>query len=371
MYTYGLGVTKNNERAYTLLRLSAFNQKSGGNFQAGSHLARIFLMNSDTEYYDKELGLKILHALSDEGDVKCQIYLGGYYVLESEKTPGNEELMLEGQKHFQRAATQHNHPGAHLVLYKIAQGSMGEDSNMIAKSLDGLVYSAETQHLHQEHAAMELAFYFKKSQQPNWETQYTKYLKIAANLGNLDALYFLGKAKMLGIGDAANYQEAKDLLIRAQKGGHKRANILIRDIEKRIEEHANLDNFIVPDNWIDKFLAIQSYSSADSYSFSAHGTGATSYSDEFTVQRDSDGFLSSKGTRYQKSGNQIIGSDGTHFSIGKDTIQNLSTGTLYRYSESSDSITGTNGTKYNFRGNNIYGTDGTVCTGFGKFVSCY
>ena len=363
MYEFGLGVPSDRDSAFSMFRAAAFNPKSGGHNKAGEYLARGYLMDNQSKYYDEALGVRILRALSELGEVKSQLYMGGYLITLSETSDGKDKLMREAEMHFQRAVDQHNDPGAHFMIYILQKDRFDNEQNLINGAVSGLIYAANNAHDHQANAAMELAFYYQKHAVKNWENKYFDALQIAAELDDSQAHFLIGKSKMLGLAGEADYLLAKKSLDKAVKLGHTKAATLLRDVENRITAEAKLDSFQTPTNWIDGFLAIQSGSTGGSRYFS----GSTQ--DEFL--ESSSEFLSSGGTSFRQSGRIIRGSDGSTFAVNGNTIQNLSTGTSYRYSGSGRSLMGTNGVKYNFRGNKIYGTDGSMCTSIGKQINCF
>ena len=372
MYHFGEGVEMDRDFAFTLFQAAAFNPRTDGHNKAGEFLARSYLMDKASKHYDKEFGLKILRALSDLGEVESQLYMGGFLILEAEEQQMSKDLLLEeSYMHFNRAAEQHSHAGAHHMVFLLQKERYGIKSKEAISAIGNLKIAAANQHTYQADAAIELAFYFRNSDEPNWEIQYVRWLKVAADLKKPEALYFLGKAEMLGLVGEQNYQQAKLLLTEAKKLGHAQSSRLLSDLEKRVLAEQKLDAFKVPSNWIDSFLAIQAFAGRDTYGSSVSGGANASYSSGYSFNKSDGELFSSSGLSFRRSGRMIVGSDGSQFSVNGNKIQNLGTGTTYRYSPSSNSLMGTNGVKYNFRGRNIYGTDGSVCTSLGQSVTCY
>lgn len=361
MYHFGLGVSEDQDKAFILFEKSAFNRSSGGHNGAGEMLARSFLMNEKSRHYDPEFGLRILAALSDLGTLGAQLYLGGYLVAKDSEEVGETSALVEAEMHFQRAATQHNDPGAHLMLYMFKKEKFENEPHLIDEAEKSLIIAANNPHQHQANASLELAFFYKGQAGDGWQKKYFQYIEQSSDLDNVTAMFLLGKAKMLGIDEEPNYPLARSLLEKASQRGHKRAGILLRDLKKKMIAEAKLDSYEAPTNWINSFLAIQSYSAAS-------GSSAQT---EQVFKEAGDELFSSGGTSYRRSGRMITGSDGSAYAVKGKTIQNLNTGTTFRYSSGSNSLMGTNGVKYNFRGNQIYGTDGSMCSSVGKSVFCY
>ena len=372
MYYFGEGVEVDRELAFSLFRAAAFNPKTDGHNKAAEFLARSYLMDPKSKHYNKEFGLRVLRALSDLGEVESQLYMGGFLVIEAkEKALEKEMLLKEAFMHFDRAANQHAHAGAHFMLFILQKDRYGIKSEEAKAKSKNLQFAAENRHQFQADAAIELAFYLRDRGEFGWEKQYIRWLEIAADLKKPEALYFLGKAVMFGMVGEQDYLQAKSLLSQAVQLGHAQSSKLLADLQKRVEAEQRLDTFEVPLNWIDSFLAIQSFAGRETYNSSALGNTQPEYSPRYEFDRKDTEFFSASGMHFRKSGRRIVGSDGSQFSVTGNSIQNLSTGTTYRYSPTSNSLMGTNGVKYNFRGKSIYGTDGSVCTTIGKTVSCY
>ena len=382
MKYFGLHVVQDLEISARLFFTASKNGEAGGNIDSAYWLARNFYLNPQSEFFNEKEGVRLMYGVELSGHVEGAFCNGLYSMQRSAEAENKVTLIKFAIESFQKAFSG-GKLEAGLLWYIMETQLRNTETNYRYSSLEALHTAANVSHELQAEAAYELALLYKTGEfYPQSYNNYTKYLKLSADLGDEKAAYFLGKALVDGVVGDPDYEEAEFYTQFAlDNAGNDEplkfsSELQLERIEIKRKQEQDISTFEVPRDHFLEMLAMQQFlSSKESRSIEqkvnifepSNNNLGNSNNRITTFEFSSDAFASS-GTTYRRSGNKIRGSNGITYDINGDTMRG-SDGTRFKFSN--NRMRSSDGTNYRFVGKNIYGSDGSRCRITGRTTRCY
>ena len=382
MSYFGLYVEKNSDLAAQLFFTAAKNGEVGGHVEAAYWLARNFYLNPDSKYFNEKEGLRLLYGVELSGHVEGAFFNGLYSMQKSSTSENSKTFGKFAIDSFKVAFSGGKYEAA-VLWYIMEKDLFNYEPNDQYTSLEALEKAANNSHELQAEAAYELALLFKAGELfPKSYSEYVNYLKIAADLGDEKAAYFLGKAYIDGVVGDPDYDEAKFYTQFALDNAANDEQLKfwsetqLRKIEIKQKQEQAITNFEEPRDHFLEMLAMKQFllskqNNSPSKKIDIFEPPTNTFGDaknSITTFEFSSNAFASSGTTYRRRGDKIRGSNGINYSIDGDTMRG-SDGTRFKFSN--NRMRSSDGTNYRFVGKNIYGSDGSRCRITGRTTRCY